>query len=148
MCFGFLCLCFLFCFFWTWDILVNVNLFFFFFFVLKRDFYRNMNATEQNSCLLNTVHSASFLFLVLPMKQPECSPPHPQREYRNVFRGVHVFEFKALYVIFFFLFSSCLVWNNVRLVLISTMEKRKQLNVRNCVCMLGKCCATSQLFIM
>lgn len=79
------------------------------FFFLKRDFYRNMNATEQNSCLLNTVHSASFLFLVLPMKQPECSPPHPQREHRNVFCSVHVFEFKALYVNFFFLFCSCLV---------------------------------------
>lgn len=60
-----------------------------------------MNTTEQNSCLLNTVHSASFLFIVLPMKQPECSPPHPERECRNVLWGVHVFEFKALYVDFF-----------------------------------------------
>ena len=89
--------------------------FFFFFLILKRDFCKNMNTTEQNLLYLIKYTQPVFVEEVLKNKKltllcdqiklPKCSPPHPERECRNMLWGVHVFEFKALYV-FLFSFSS------------------------------------------
>lgn len=66
-----------------------------------------MNTTEQNilyyiqyTCLVFVEKVIKCWFSSLYIKYPECSPPHLERECRNMYWGVHVFEFKALYVSF------------------------------------------------
>lgn len=80
------------------------------FFLFEKGFLQKREHHRTKLSLLNAVYSVTDCWissLYARIRPPKCSPPYLERECRNVFWGVHVFEFKALYV-FFFILLFCL----------------------------------------